>query len=214
MQIPTKKRLLIGITPRLDLEPIYGEVREALDIELSKFVIQLGATPVILSHSYNNEALTRLELDGVIFSGGNSLSSLHKCELSVIRDHSEKEMLKHFLTKGIPIIGLCRGMQFILHYFGEKLVKAANHVAARHEVKVRKSTSLLSAGEYLVNSFHEYGLNNIKDKKWEILAVSNDGIIEAVYSKVEKILCLMWHPEREPEFREDDLRLFNSFLFG
>ena len=63
-----------------------------------------------------------------------------------------------------------------------------------------------------VNSFHEYG--SIKtNKNFITLAISNDGIIEAVKHIDREIYGIMWHPERENPFNKLD-KLFLKMIFG
>ena len=50
---------------------------------------------------------------GVIFSGGNDLSLFNKNKANLFRDRQEKKLLTSCLKKKVPIIGVCRGFQFI-----------------------------------------------------------------------------------------------------
>ena len=47
----------------------------------------------------------------------------------------------------------------------------------------------------------------------EVLARTEDGVIEAVRIKSQKIAATMWHPEREQNFKKEDIELVQK-LFG
>ena len=61
-----------------------------------------------------------------------------------------------------------------------------------------------------VNSFH-----NALEKEpseFEVSARAEDGVIEAIRHKTLPWLGLMWHPEREKEFREEDLNTIKALF--
>ena len=65
----------------------------------------------------------------------------------------------------------------------------------------------------LVNSYHSWGIDaNGLAKDLDIIAVDNDGNIEAFEHKKKKLLGIMWHPEREIPFNKLDIQLIKRFL--
>jgi putative glutamine amidotransferase len=91
-----------------------------------------------------------------------------------------------------------------LDYFGCELTDVKGHVAVRHRL-------LGTFGGLEVNSFHNQALVKKGDfagngDVLEILAYTDDGVVEAVHHKKYKILATMWHPEREEIFRDDDIK--------
>ena len=86
----------------------------------------------------------------------------------------------------------------IVDYFGCELVAVQGHVAVRHQI-------LGEMGEQEVNSFHNQACFRVK-YPLEVLAQAQDGVIEAVCYRKKRILGVMWHPEREKEFRNTDIR--------
>lgn len=188
----------IALTQRLIENDNYLEIRETLDINWAKLLSYAGFIPVVLPFEYD---FKKLSFDGLIFTGGNDLSSISGSEIDKKRDMFEKEILAHCIANSIPVFGICRGMQLINEYFGGTLKRVKNHVACRH---------LLDIGNE-VNSYHNFGI----DKPGQGLLVeakSNDGTIEIIRHDKYKIYAQMSHPEREIPFKEYEVTFLQDFF--
>lgn len=160
--------------------------------------------------------IDRFKLAGVVFSGGNDLG------VAPMRDQQESRLMDIALNHKLPVLGICRGMQFINYYFSKKLpvdIKktisgAIEHVGCSHLVKIENLQwrNFFSKDEIKVNSFHNQGY--VKDAiapDLTILAISEDGIVEAVCHKQYPVIGIQWHPERKGSSREDDEKIINLF---
>ena len=73
----------IGITTRIIIDDNHGEVRDALDIKWIELLNYIGFNPVILSTGIDYSSYIKsLDIDGIIFTGGNDLFSMSKNDLS------------------------------------------------------------------------------------------------------------------------------------
>ena len=108
------------------------------------------------------------------------------------------------IERNILVYGFCRGMQVILDYYGCLLVEVKGHVAVRHTL-----TGTLD--EIIVNSFHNKACVDASNSL-EVLAKTEDGVVEAVRAKNEQILATMWHPERERVLVRDDIERVRRFF--
>jgi gamma-glutamyl-gamma-aminobutyrate hydrolase PuuD len=120
------------------------------------------------------------------------------------RDETESLLIKYSIENKIPLIGVCRGMQKILDYFGETLEKVTDHVGVEHSI-------FFKGQNRKVNSYHNWGVKEISSQ-FNVLAKSVDGCIESIEHKEHSILGVMWHPERNLEFENLDIDLFKSWL--
>ncbi len=160
-----------------------------------------------------HEYLDNFEICGIILSGGGDLYSIDKSELSLQRDKKEKQILDYAIINSIPIIGVCRGMQFIAESFNSTLKSITNHVSVKHEIfpvsKFWGSTYFNDREK--VNSYHNYAIENLSD---DLICTfkSSDGCIESFIHESQKIYCQMWHPEREVPFANFDLKIFQNFF--
>lgn len=193
---------------RVDMIESYNEKRDSVDQRIVDFIIECGGVPVPIP---NRPDLVRPFVDdckpsAIVLTGGNSLVKYGGDAPE--RDETEKLLLDEAIKKDIPVLGICRGMQLILNYFGYPLVKVENHVAKRHKIRLD--------GEMIeVNSYHNLACvdkNGGGDLK--ILAKSEDGVIESVEHNKYRIKGIMWHPERETSFRSSDLLILKSLLEG
>ncbi len=194
----------IGITQRLEYIESHKEIRESLDIRWYDLLRYWKYEPVVLSSKMNiSEHIANLNLSGIIFTGGNDLSVISYTEINKLRDDFEKKLITFCVNNNIRILGVCRGMQIMAHYFGASFKKVDNHVANEHIIKVDLDSCLhdMLGNEYVkVNSYHNYCIDNINHPDFDIVARSNDGAIESIASKSKQSLGIMWHPEREVSF--------------
>lgn len=192
----------VGVTQRVVLDPDHGERRDALDQRWTGFLAACGLRPLPLPNQAAAalSVLENLPLAGVVLSGGNDLEALGGGAPE--RDAVEARILEWALARGLPLLGVCRGMQFLQHSFGIPLERVAGHTAQNH--------SISAEGEIRqVNSFHAWGSRRSCEplRAW---ATAGDGVIEAVRHSEKPIMGIMWHPEREPEPRPADLELFRG----
>lgn len=205
-----KKR--VGITQRVMKHPHHNEIMDCLDINWAKFLISIDILPVPLPLSPASSAddiWKTLKLDGLILSGGNTLVEFADAtdnpkSLSPERDAYEKALLKAALSTGKPILGVCRGLQVINTYYGGKLTKTKGHAGTRHRLVAENSSTAFPFPSE-VNSFHDCAVPRKKLGKELIpLAYDDEDNIEAFYQLKDKVLGIMWHPEREnPPLQHD-----------
>lgn len=132
-------------------------------------------------------------------------------------DQAQWDLMDKAIEMGIPIIGMCRGIQFINVYFGGTLIQDLNASAAHrhydpdryHRVLIEPGSFLeeLFGSELLVNSRHHQAVGKIgkglkriarweptekdqAEENWEPVTT------EALQHETYPIIGLQWHPER------------------
>jgi N5-(cytidine 5'-diphosphoramidyl)-L-glutamine hydrolase len=208
-------RKRIGITQKLIEHPDYDETMVCLDVNWFSLIKLMGALPVPLPLTIgeaNDDILEIPKLDGLIFSGGNSLAkfenkSLKSNKLSSKRDQFEFDLLKFSIKMQYPILGVCRGMQLINTYFDGSCTKVYGHTSTRHTI-FETTHQKIQLNHDDVNSFHNYAIPfDGLGSDLLPLAQDCDGNIEAFYHDQSNILGIMWHPERENPVKKADLDL-------
>ena len=206
----------LAITQRVDVIESYGERRDSLDQNWTRFFGEAGdflLVPVPNTLNVPLVWISDMSIDGFVLTGGNDLSFVSSSEkASSERDRTEKVLLSRAQEKGLPVLGVCRGMQMINHFLGGRISRLDQHVACRHNIEKCGQTVFL--GNYKsVNSFHNYGIQQ-DDLADDLNAVyqSDDGYIEAFEHKTLPWVGMMWHPEREAGFSQDDIRTVHNLF--
>lgn len=194
---------LIAVSQRVDLFPERQERRDALDQRYATLLATCGCRclPVPNLGAAAADWLAALPIDGLLLSGGNDLAALGGDAPE--RDATEAAMLAHARRHKLPLVGICRGMQFLAHALGGALERQENHAGTRHAV----------TGEITgtVNSFHAWCIQR-PPADFDVLARAADGSVEAMRHRNERLLGMMWHPEREHPHAAGDLALLGNFL--
>ena len=125
----------------------------------------------------------------------------------------ESILLDMALSDDKPVFGICRGIQFMNAYLGGDLFQdlpteyestVEHHMeppydVAAHKVRIVENTILseiLGEGTIEVNSYHHQAVKS-PAKRAEVMAVSEDGLVEAISVKGQKFAVgVQWHPER------------------
>ena len=193
----------LAISQRLDYAIGRPELREALDIKLASFFWEIGFLPIPLCCSVTEREtyLKELSPDAIVLSGGNNIDEF------IERDQLEIDVINFSIQNKVPLLGICRGMQMINHYFGGRLRHVQNHTSTSHEI----TGEIVSNHVKSVNSFHDFGmLREDLGKNIVALASSRDGVVEAIRHQVHPLLGIMWHPERNSLSDPMDATLIRS----
>lgn len=197
---------LIAITQRVDINAATGERRDALDQCWTPFLQACGFTPLVIpNHVDTARHLMQLtNISGVLLTGGNDLAAYGGDAPE--RDETELALIDIADTHGMPVLGVCRGMQLLQHHAGVKLQRVTGHAGVRHALK-------FEGEDILVNSFHNWGATtSVPDLK--IAAVADDLVIESVIDCLRRHMGIMWHPERDAPFHPRDIALAQRFFLG
>jgi putative glutamine amidotransferase len=200
---------------------------------------EAGAVSVILNLTVSETVLKQAacSFDGFLFTGGHDINpelygqeKTGYCEeICGIRDKMEAYIFREaVLNQNKPALGICRGIQLFNVLLGGSLYQdipaefsgAISHVKGppydvpAHNVRLLPGTPLhkLTGKECLeVNSYHHQGINRLA-KGLEIMALADDGLVEAVYMPNHSyVWAVQWHPEFSLK-DETSKKIFSSFV--
>lgn len=186
-------------------------------------VEECGGMPVIIPQLVNTEEAENLleRLDGLLLSGGHDVNpqlygqEIRGCcgTLMPMRDEQDIVLARAAWKKGVPTLGICRGMQILAVAFGGTMYQDVkeemgieNHFYTMlprnypsHSVLLDKQSKLfeiLGEEKVRVNSFHHQAVRELPNEARRA-AVSEDGLIEALEfgEKNQFFLGVQWHPE-------------------
>jgi gamma-glutamyl-gamma-aminobutyrate hydrolase PuuD len=146
------------------------------------------------------------DYQGLVLTGGADIGKNPE------RDRIEKYYLDRALFLGIPVLGVCRGMQLVNVYLGGTLLQDIEETVCNHGLDrellskdgMKISTMPSSFHEVFfentvirVNSRHHQAIDKLADSLNSV-GVATDGIIEMASNG--QFILVQWHPER-PEVR-------------
>jgi len=231
------KQPMIGLTPLWDAKK--GDIR--MDPAYPHALEEAGAVPVILSLTDSETVLKQFAntFDGFLFAGGPDMhpnyygqEKADYCgEICEMRDKLEAYMFREaVINQNKPALGICRGIQVINIMLGGSLYQdiptqlpgtikhsyGPPYDTPIHNVSIVPESPLfkLVGKECLgVNSCHHQGISTLA-KGLEVMAKSDDGLIEAVYMPNHPFVwAVQWHPECSIK-EEISKKIFSLFVEG
>ncbi|MGE5455692.1 MAG: gamma-glutamyl-gamma-aminobutyrate hydrolase family protein [Ignavibacteriales bacterium] len=163
-------------------------------------------TPSLTEEGFSDMKLLVDMCDGMIFQGGDEYFDY------------DLKVLKYCYDKDMPILGICLGMQTMACLFDGEMIDIGNmsHKQEKeyvHNIHIAKDSNLykiLGQDTVSVNSFHK---SKIIKTALDIVARSEDGIIEAVEDKRRRFfLGVQWHPERMASYDKLQDKIIESFM--
>jgi len=229
------KKPVIGVTTSFEdktnlhnqnVNPFYIEAVKKAGGEprILDFLMPLNRIPALLE-----------ELDGVLLIGGGDYEpSLYGAqrdplcgESCPVKDNFELELTRKAAEMGVPVLGVCRGLQTINIAFGGTMHQHVPNVTGIqhqqkagnvfwHDVNIvpgTRTARLIGRDVIATNSYH----HQAADKIGEGLVVgawSRDGIVESLESKpgATWIFGTQWHPERTVGKDPYSLRYFEALI--
>ncbi len=138
----------------------------------------------------------------------------------------EQALMRGFLERDKPVLGICNGMQMLACLHGGRMVheirKTGSHILdhdsrnAIHSIEIVPGTMLsriLGTARLDVNSRHQEAVVEVSDHTI-IAAKADDGVIEAVEIPDRRFaIGVQWHPEALVVAQEHPCsRLFEAFV--
>ncbi len=216
---------LIGMTGRRWPASLLGAKVAApmhaaeVDVHFSDYshaVVAAGGVPVGLSRDAPVELVVE-RMDGLLLSGGADIDPARYGEerapdcgtVEEERDAWELELFEAARERGVPVFGVCRGIQLVNVACGGTLVQHLQPGAgdghsrldvARHDVvhTVKFVPGSLAASLYgteiAVNSLHHQAVNEVGNGAIAS-GHSPDGTVEALEIPGSPVFAVQWHPE-------------------
>jgi putative glutamine amidotransferase len=154
--------------------------------------------------------LAALRLDALVLAGGNDLGSCPR------RDDTELRLMLHCASRGIPVLGVCRGLQLVQTSFGGSIARApeAHDGGRTHRIDVTdaRAQRLLGVEHLAAPSYHRFGVTvDGVAPALETWSKSGDGWVEMLAHRSLPIVAVQWHPERPLPQPEIARRLLRGF---
>ena len=232
-----RKMPVIGLTSSFMVK----EENEHIFLPKSYFesIRHFGGIPLLIPVFAREEELNYLldQCDGLILTGGDDIDPVLFGEtvlndtvvIAPERDSQEGKVIDMALSRNLPILGICRGIQMLNVHLGGTLwqdipAQIPSDVAHRMEKPYHRASHLciLEADTPLrelceadvigVNSHHHQAVKALAPG-FVSMGCSEDGIVEALYDPSRPFLwAVQWHPERIWDIEPSSAKIFEAFI--
>ncbi len=239
---PGVKRPLIGVpTGREKSQRFFGLPLYIMNQTYVRTLENLGALPVLIPLQMSEATLrgTFERLDGILLPGGEDIDPSHYGEerhpqlgsTDKERDRTELLLTRWALEAGMPILGVCRGVQVLNVACGGSLFQdltsqmpalhkhdyfppTFERFRITHQVAIEADSRLArSLGQvHEVNSMHHQGIRRL-GVGLRVVGIAEDGLAEALeMPEVPFAVGVQWHPEELAKTDQHSAGLFYDFL--
>jgi GMP synthase (glutamine-hydrolysing) len=191
MSTPPTERILI-----LDFGSQYGQL-------IARRVREQNVFAQIVRHDLSAERVRELNPTGLIFSGGPASvyeEGAPKCDPNVF-------------DLGVPVLGICYGMQLTCHLLGGQVKPFHNREFGRAQLKLKSSNGLLAGlpDETIVWMSHG---DQVETAGGDFVALASTETcpVAAVRHKSRPIFGLQFHPE--VSHTPNGSQVLHNFLYG
>ncbi|NAW51558.1 glutamine-hydrolyzing GMP synthase [Elizabethkingia argentiflava] len=151
---------------------------------IGRRVREMGVYSEIVPYYTSVEEIKAKNPFGIILSGGPS-------SVNVVGAHL---ISKEIFELGIPILGICYGMQLTAHLLGGVVTKGIKAEYGKADLEIVKTCSLL-AGVKEKSIVWMSHFDEVKDVPNGFAIAAKSGAIAAMANEDKKIYCVQFHPE-------------------
>jgi GMP synthase (glutamine-hydrolysing) len=148
------------------------------------------------------DEIKKFDPKGIILSGGPSS----------IKDKDSERCSKEVFNLGIPILGICYGMQLIVSLFGGEVIKSKNREYGEAEISIIDFSDIFSGFDKEITVWMSHGDSISKVPNGFIPIAYSKDLIAGLKNKELKIFGLQFHPE--VSHTKNGLNILKNFLFN
>ena len=238
----TKRRPLIGVpTGREKSQRFFGLPLYIMNQTYVRTLENLGALPVLIPLQMSEATLRGIfeRLDGLLLPGGEDIDpwaygeERHAQLGSTDKERDRVEMLltRWALEEGMPIFGVCRGVQVMNVVCGGSLYQdltsqmpalnkhdyfppSFERYRISHQIAIEPDSRLAHSlgAVHEVNSMHHQGIAEL-GAGLSVSAIAEDGLAEALEVRdLPFVVGVQWHPEELAKTDQHSAGLFYDFV--
>ena len=203
----------------------FPESLASIDVDLyfadyARGVMHAGGLAVHLPFDANPAEYVGV-FDGILLPGGADVDPAHYGAdpleghpIEPERDELELALLELADVEGLPVAGICRGLQLLNVHGGGTLHqdvpehshfdKSPNSPIHHVEFAADSACARLYGRPIEVNSLHHQTIDRVADG-FRVTGTSEDGTIEAIEALDRPWIAVQWHPEMMDDGHDDPL---------
>lgn len=153
---------------------------------ITRRIREFGVYSELLPHTVTAEELKKVNATGIIFSGGPNS----------VYDENAFHIDSAIYDLGVPILGICYGMQLMSQHFGGKVEKASHREYGKAEINVKNATPLFGQlpEDQVVWMSHGDHVT-VAPEGFKVIATSPSCEVAAMANEAKNFYAVQFHPE-------------------
>lgn len=154
---------------------------------IARRIREMGVYSALLPHTIKASEIKAMEgIKGIVFSGGPK---------SVYDDDAFK-VDEEIFNLGLPILGICYGMQLTAKYFKGEILSSPKREYGKMNILIEDKSLLFKDLYDEEEVWMSHGDHVAKiPQGFKLLAKSQNGLVASIVNEEKKIYCVQFHPE-------------------
>lgn len=154
---------------------------------IARRIREMGVYSALLPHTIKASEIKAMEgIKGIVFSGGPK---------SVYDDDAFK-VDEEIFNLGLPILGICYGMQLTAKYFKGEILSSPKREYGKMNILIEDKSLLFKDLYDEEEVWMSHGDHVVKiPQGFKLLAKSQNGLVASIANEEKKIYCVQFHPE-------------------
>lgn len=154
---------------------------------IARRIREMGVYSALLPHTIKASEIKAMEgIKGIVFSGGPK---------SVYDDDAFK-VDEEIFNLGLPILGICYGMQLTAKYFKGEILSSPKREYGKMNILIEDKSLLFKDLYDEEEVWMSHGDHVAKiPQGFKLLAKSQNGLVASIANEEKKIYCVQFHPE-------------------
>ena len=170
---------------------------------ITRRVRELEVYSEIYSYNITQEDIDDFNPDAIILSGGPSS----------VYDEDAFPLSEHILNSGLPVLGICYGLQLLVHNLGGRITSKNRGEYGLSQVSFEINNDIFKNLSNKSNVWMSHGdeVESYGDD-WNIIAESENGIVAGLSHKNNLFYGVQFHPE--VVHTDEGLKIISNFIFN
>ncbi len=168
---------------------------------IARRIREMGVFSELRSHDITAKEIKEIkDVVGIVFSGGPRS----------VYDNDAFKCDPEIFNLGLPIFGICYGMQLASFHFGGKIVPGTTKEYGKMAIDIKNDCLLFDSLPTKQDVWMSHGDHvQIEPANFKVAAVSENGLNAALYNDELKVYMVQFHPEvRHTVYGNDIIRNF------
>lgn len=154
---------------------------------IARRIREMGVYSALLPHTIKASEIKAMEgIKGIVFSGGPK---------SVYDDDAFK-VDEEIFNLGLPILGICYGMQLTAKYFKGEILSSPKREYGKMNILIEDKSLLFKDLYDEEEVWMSHGDHVAKiPQGFKLLAKSQNGLVASIANEEKKVYCVQFHPE-------------------